>query len=105
MSASKTANSLRRALVARRQARLTLGGASLVLLAFELLLAVEGAWAAAVPVFVVGAVVMWFVGAWVAPWSRDAYVRRVMRLWQDWATDTQLAYDRLTRGGNRSLAR
>lgn len=81
--------SLRRALVGRRNARLGVWWASLIGMAIGLLFALEGVWAAAVPFAAVALGGMWLVGAWVLPWTRDAYLRRVSRIWRDWASQTQ----------------
>lgn len=81
--------SLRRALVGRRKARLGVWWASLIGMAIGLLFALEGVWVAAIPSVAVAVGATWLVGAWVLPWTRDAYLRRVMRIWRHWASQTQ----------------
>src|SRR5579884_3319486 len=71
---AKGAVGLRRLLVERRQTRQALWLLTLVLLAGGLALALEGVWAGAVPVLVLGGALAWLVGAWVAPRGGDAYV-------------------------------
>ena len=58
-------------------------------MAIGLLFALEGLWVAAVPFIAVAVGGMWLVGAWVLPGTRDAYLRRVMRIWRNWASQTQ----------------
>jgi hypothetical protein len=101
MSSAASANGLRRALVARRQVHAALWTVGLGLFALGLLFAIEGVWAVAALAAVLSAVVTWFVGAWVVPRSRDAYLRRLIRLLQAWTTDTQWSYDRFRQKQSR----
>jgi xanthosine utilization system XapX-like protein len=98
-------NSLRRVLVGRRQIRKLVWLASLAAMAVGLLFALEGVWFAAVPFVVVAGAAMWLVGAWVLPWTRDAYVRRVQRTWRTWTADTEWADAELTRNREQFLQR
>jgi hypothetical protein len=84
---------LRRAIVGRRQWRQQLWILGLALVAVGLVLVVDGLWVAGVPLLVVAAAALWLCGAWVIAGTRDAYVRRLMRLWRSCATETRAAYD------------
>jgi hypothetical protein len=68
-----------------------------------LALALAGRWPVAAGCFAASAALLWLSGAWVLPWTRDAYVRRVGRAWTDWAIEAQWAYDRFTRPPSRHL--
>lgn len=93
----RMASALRRAAVARQPLRSFVWYGGLVVLAVGLLLALERVWAAMAAALVAGVVLMWFAGAWVLPWSRDAYVRRLVRLWSAWATHAEWAYNQFSR--------
>lgn len=81
--------SLRRSLMVRGNTRLVVWWASSAGMAIGLLCAFKGAWVAALPL-VAGAVgAMWLIGVWVMPRTRDAYFRRLARIWRTWASDTQ----------------
>jgi hypothetical protein len=58
-----------------------------------LLRAADGRWAAAVAWFVVAAAPLWLCDAWVVPWGRDAYVRRLFSAISAWAVGVQWYYD------------
>jgi hypothetical protein len=90
------ASAARRAAVARPPFRSLVWWGGLMVLAVGLVLALEGVWAAVAPALLSGAVLMWFAGAWVLPWSRDGYLRRLMRLWNAWATHAQWAYSQFS---------
>jgi hypothetical protein len=81
--------SLRRNLMARRNTRLVVWWASSVGMAIGLLCALEGVWVAALPLVAGAAEAMWLVGVWVLPRTRDAYFRRLTRIWRSWASETQ----------------
>lgn len=91
-----TAASVRRRLVARPEVRRLLWLTGLVLVAVGLALALAGTWPLAILAVVAGLGVVWLAGGWVAPRSSDAYVRRLMHLWRQWALDTQWSYDQFT---------
>lgn len=84
---------VRRAIVGRRQWRQQLWILGLALVAVGLVLVVDGLWVAGLPLLVVAAAALWLCGAWVIAGTRDAYVRRLMRLWRSCATETRAAYD------------
>ena len=88
----ENANALRRTIVGRERLRAYTWWVGLGLLVAAGFLALEAVWAAAVPILVVAAGFLWLAGAWVRPRSRDAYVRRLLRLRDTWAVETKLAY-------------
>lgn len=88
----------RLAIVRRPHVRISLWYLGLGLGAGGLVFALDGAWILAAIAVLVGAAVLWFVGAWVIPHSRDAYVRRLTRIWRQWVLDTQGSYDRFIQG-------
>jgi xanthosine utilization system XapX-like protein len=98
-------NSLRWALVGRRQIRTVVWLASLAGMAVGLLFALERVWVAAFPCVGVAAGAMWLVGAWVLPWTRDAHFRRVVRIWGTWVSETQWANAEAARNRRRFLRR
>ena len=98
-------NSFRRALVDRRQIRTVVWLASLAGMAVGLLFALEGVWVAAVPCVGVAGGAMWLVGVWVLPWTRDAHLRRVLRIWRTWAAETQWANAEATRNRGKFVNR
>jgi hypothetical protein len=64
-------------------------------------LALAGVWSAAAGCVAGSAVLLWLSGAWVLPWSRDGYVRRVGKAWTNWAIEAQWAYDVVSRHTSR----
>jgi hypothetical protein len=98
-------NALRLAVVTRRPLRLWTSCGGLVVFALGLRFSLDRAWTVAAPGFVVGGVLLWVAGAWVFPWTRDAYFRRVIRVWRDWAAHTQGAYNQFSQRQTKFGAR
>lgn len=94
-------HSVRRAVVRRNDVRQAVYVVSLLLVAATALLALDGVWAGAIPVLLVALGCAWLSGAWVRPHSGDAYVRRLYRIWGEWAAGTRVSYGRFERKQSR----